>query len=66
MKSNKRRPTLIDVAKLAGVSTSSASMILNNKKGVSFQEDTKENVFKAAEQLGYLSLIHISEPTRPY
>ena len=52
MKSNKRRPTLIDVAKLAGVSTSSASMILNNKKGVSFQEDTKENVFKAAEQLG--------------
>lgn len=53
MKSNKRRPTLIDVAKLAGVSTSSASMILNNKKGVSFQEDTKENVFKAAEQLGY-------------
>lgn len=37
MKSNKRRPTLIDVAKLAGVSNSSASMILNYKKGVRFK-----------------------------
>lgn len=45
--------TLQDIAKLAGVSPASASMILQKKPGVSFSPETVRRVFDAAEQLGY-------------
>ncbi len=48
------RPTLSQVASLAGVSTSSASLILNNREGVSFTAETIERVHTAAAQLGYM------------
>lgn len=50
---NKKKPTAEDVARLAGVSQSTVSMILNNKPGVSFSTETIERVFTAARQLNY-------------
>lgn len=48
-----RKVTLADVGRLAGVSAATVSMILSNRKGVSFTEKTVEAVVKAAEALGY-------------
>ncbi len=47
------RPTLSQVANLAGVSTSAVSLILNQKDGVSFSPETIHRVHHAAAQLGY-------------
>lgn len=48
-----KKPTSHDVAKLAGVSQSSVSMILNNSSKASFAPETIEKVFDAARQLNY-------------
>lgn len=45
------RSTIIDVARLAGVSISTASLALNNKKGVSQQ--TRNAVLESAKKLNY-------------
>lgn len=45
------RVTIKDVARLAGVSVSTASMALNNKKGIS--EETRMAVMEAAKSLNY-------------
>lgn len=49
----KKKPTLDDIAALANVSKSTVSMILNEKKGVSFLDETIQKVNDAAKQLGY-------------
>ena len=62
-----RKPTISDVAKVAGVSKSTVSLVVRNNPIVS--ENARTRVQEAMVQLGYvynLSLIHISEPTRPY
>lgn len=46
-----RRPTIADVAREAGVSPSTASVVFSGKAPVS--EATRERVTRAAEQLGY-------------
>lgn len=51
--SSKKRVTLSDVSRAAGVSMSSVSMILNNRSDVSFTEETIEKVRYAARVLGY-------------
>lgn len=51
--SKKKKPTLEDIAKLANVSKSAVSMILNEKKGVSFLDETIKKVNDAANHLGY-------------
>lgn len=48
-----KKPTSSDVARLAGVSQSSVSLILNESNKVSFSSETKERVFAAAKELGY-------------
>ncbi len=48
-----KKPTTKDVADLAGVSQATVSMILNNKKNVSFADKTIEKVLQAARQLNY-------------
>ena len=48
------RPTLKQVAQVAQVSQSTASMILNQKSGVSFNRETVDRVYSAALRLGYL------------
>jgi LacI family transcriptional regulator len=53
MQDGRRRPTLADVAKDAGLSVSSASMILNDVADSGLSEDAKKRVFESAEKLGY-------------
>ena len=57
---SKKKATSSDVAKRAGVSQATVSMVLNKKYNVSFSRETVEKVEQAARELGYhLSLIHI-------
>ena len=48
-----KKPSLRDVAERAGVSLSTASMILSSRSGVSFSEDTIQRVIQAADELDY-------------
>ena len=54
--------TIYDISEKAGVSIATVSRVLNGSTNVS--PKTREKVMAVVEQ--YLSLIHISEPTRPY
>lgn len=48
-----RRVTLADVAKLAGVSPTTASLILNGKPDTRFSADAHKRVHEAVAELGY-------------
>lgn len=48
------RPTTYDIARIAGVSQTTASMILSGKVNVSFSPETIEKVQSAAKALGYV------------
>jgi LacI family transcriptional regulator len=48
-----RRPTMTDVAKAAGVSQSTVSMVLNNVEGARLADTTKARVLSTAMALGY-------------
>jgi LacI family transcriptional regulator len=48
-----KRVTMTDVARLAGCSQSTVSVVLNNTPGIRISKDTRERVIKGAEQLGY-------------
>lgn len=48
-----RRPTMTDVARIAGVSQSSVSIILNRTNGARVSEATRNKVIKVAAQIGY-------------
>lgn len=45
------KPTISDIARLSGVSTSTVSLVLNAKPGVS--QETRDRVLKFADELGY-------------
>ena len=49
----KKRVTSEDVARAAGVSQGTVSMILNRKANVSFGAETIRKVEEAARELGY-------------
>lgn len=49
----KKKVTSTDIAKAAGVSQSTVSMILNRKYNVSFAKETVEKVERTAAELGY-------------
>ena len=48
-----RRPTMTDVAQLAGVSQSSVSLALNQMPGARLSEATRARVIEAARSIGY-------------
>lgn len=48
-----KKTTLKDVARMAGVSSATVSMILNGREGVSFAEETVKGVMAAAAKLNY-------------
>jgi DNA-binding LacI/PurR family transcriptional regulator len=48
-----KRPTIIDVAKLAGVSKATAARVLNGQSEI-VRDTTQERVNEAAEKLGYV------------
>ncbi len=50
---NTRRPTMTDVAKEAGVSQSTVSMVLNNMAGARLSVATRARVLSIAVELGY-------------
>ena len=47
------RPTMMDVARLAGVSQATVSLVLNGSQGARFSADTRNRVKRAVEKLGY-------------
>ena len=47
------RPTMTDVARLAGVSQSSVSLVLNQMSGARISQETQHRVLKSATELGY-------------
>jgi LacI family transcriptional regulator len=47
------RPTMTDVARIAGVSQSSVSLVLNEMTGSRISPDTQSRVLEAARQIGY-------------
>jgi len=51
--SKKRKPTMKDVAKLAGVSQTTVSFVINKNTNASIPEETKERVWAAILELGY-------------
>lgn len=54
MKNKKiKMPTMNDIAKLAGVSQSTVSLVLNNKRIDNISEVTRERIYQARESLGY-------------
>lgn len=53
MPDGRRRPTLADVAKDAGLSTSAASLILNEIPDSGLSEDARKRVLDSALKLGY-------------
>jgi len=48
-----KRVTTKDIAKLAGVSRTSVSFVLNNVPGVKISEETRQRILDAAQQLDY-------------
>jgi DNA-binding LacI/PurR family transcriptional regulator len=50
---NAKRATSRDVAKMAGVSRTTVSFVLNDVPNVQISEDTRRRVWQAADQLGY-------------
>jgi len=51
---SKKPTTSQDVAKLAGVSRTTVSFVLNDVKGIQIRGDTRQKVLKAAEELKYV------------
>ena len=47
------RPTMTDVARIAGVSQSSVSLVLNEMTGARISAETRQRVAEAARQIGY-------------
>lgn len=48
-----KKPTSRDVANLAGVSPSTVSFVMNNRKDISISGETRQKVLDAAKQLNY-------------
>jgi DNA-binding LacI/PurR family transcriptional regulator len=55
-----RRPTSSDVARLAGVSRTTVSFVVNERQDVAISPDTRQRVLRAARELGY----HVHAPAR--
>lgn len=60
---SQRRPTLSDVARLAGVSTATASKALNDRRDIS--PDTRSRVLDAVSRSGYRRTTGAPAPRRP-
>jgi LacI family transcriptional regulator len=48
-----QRPTMTDIARIAGVSQSSVSLVLNRMTGARISESTRKRVLVAAQEIGY-------------
>ena len=48
-----RRPTMTDIGKLAGVSQSTVSLVINHMSGAKVASETRRKVLRIARELGY-------------
>ncbi|CBG87620.1 LacI family DNA-binding transcriptional regulator [Citrobacter rodentium] len=53
----KNKITMSDIAREAGVSQATVSLVLNNSRTIRLSDATRERVFQAAQQLGYQKMI---------
>ncbi len=53
MRSTKKRVTIADIARLAGVSPAAVSITLTDRRDVSLSESTRDRIRRCAETLGY-------------
>ena len=51
-----KKPTIKDVAKLAGSSITTVSRVLNNDKSLSVADETRKRIFEVADKLDYKTL----------
>ena len=58
-----KKVTQVDIARIARVERSTVSRIINNDSRFSYSEATRQRIFKAASQIGYLHPA-ISQPRR--
>lgn len=49
-----KRPSIKDIARIAGVSVATVSYVLNKKEGQRISEDTKKKIFEVAETINYV------------
>jgi LacI family transcriptional regulator len=54
MSLHRNRVTSRDVAKMAGVSRTTVSLVLNNVPGIQISQETRQRVLQAAKELGYV------------
>lgn len=59
-----RRPTMTDIAKLAGVSQSTVSLVVNHMSGAKASKNTREAELRIARELGYPVEGHLHEGPR--
>ncbi|MEV0234499.1 LacI family DNA-binding transcriptional regulator [Nonomuraea sp. NPDC050786] len=52
-RARRRRPTMADVARLAGVSPTTVSFVINERPGSGIPEETRLRVLEAVQDLGY-------------
>ena len=67
MKKKTRNITSTDIAKIAGVSRTTVSFVLNNKVDQNISEETKNKVLKVVQKLGYQpdrKAIDLAKPSR--
>ena len=50
----RKKVTSTDIAKKAGVSQATVSMVLNHKYNVSFSKETVEKIERIAKEMGYI------------
>ncbi len=61
-----RRPTMTDIGKLAGVSQSTVSLVINHMSGAKVSPETRAKVLRIARELGYpLRMEHAGPAPRP-
>src|SRR5262245_24108590 len=54
MTKHRRKPTQMDVARMAGVSRAAVSYVLNNNGRISIPDVTRKRIWEAIETLGYV------------
>lgn len=60
-----RRPTMTDIAKQAGVSQSTVSLVLNDVHGTKVSKATRELVLSIARDIGYPQVRHVRNASAP-
>jgi LacI family transcriptional regulator len=59
-----RRPTMTDIAKLAGVSQSTVSLVINHMSGAKVSKRTRDTVLRIAREIGYPIARHAASAGR--